>query len=83
MASPGTPVCQRRPVDGLRCLDYLEGSVRSCPEWLPHPRGVCVHGPVSKVRGNSHLVRAWVIIFIFFASAGAAIAAGLAAVIGS
>jgi hypothetical protein len=61
------------PDGGVRCLDYLEASVRAGPKRLPGPCGTCVHVSSCEVRRRHHLVWAWSVLTTAAASGGAAL----------
>lgn len=66
-----------RHSNGVRRLAYMEPGIRRQPERLPHPGGFRTHGPVRPNSRHFHLVRAWIVIFVISATAGAALVAWL------
>jgi hypothetical protein len=55
-------------------MDNLEASLCSRPRQVPGSHRIRHDGPLSRIRYNQDLVRAWIIIVIFAASGAVAVA---------
>lgn len=59
---------------GVRSMDHLETGLCSGPKRLPGSHRIRNDGPRSRVGGYQDLVRAWIILVVFSASGGVALA---------
>jgi hypothetical protein len=71
VAFDSTEELSRRSPPGIWRMGDLEAGIFGQSKRVPGSGRLGHDAPVSKIFNNSHLVRDWVIIFIFLASAGA------------
>jgi hypothetical protein len=63
----------RRNSSGFWGVDHLETGIFCESKHVPVTHRIRHDDTFSKIRDNPHLVRAWLIVFLFLASSGAAI----------